>query len=484
MLKGSAWVTLSTIVTRFAGFIVLPFLARLLSPEDLGLYNLMNTTVQTGDRLSRLGADAAIHRNGAQFETIGPESVGRLFGVGAILMTFMSVLIALCLLIWREPIALRWLGEERAESWLGLVAIVIVIYAISNPPWLYLIALHEFRISSLRSSTVAILGAIITLFLAWRFKLSGAIWGLGALSLLHATLGWGLVLPILQRKQIKLRFNHFFQEICSILSFGLPFFAGNFLSSFIALPLLGYVSRAGGIEQIGYLRVAQSLSQLISFLPTAIAPVLISTLSANISANTIEYRQTKSIHLRSLWIIILTIATYISFSLDYLIPLLFGDNYSQAIFLSRLTIWITAMTSLSGMMNQYVISSGRTKVIAIIQTTALGINLLLGLLLIPKYNSVGLLIAQGGTALFTTVAYIKPAILDLILEKKRQMGLLVFLSLVLISITFILSIFSSNLIIFLVLLISASAVLFLILLISFDPAEKAMFILAIKKYLF
>jgi O-antigen/teichoic acid export membrane protein len=483
IVKGGAWITLSTLITRLAGFVVLPVLARLLGPTDLGLYNLIANTVQAGDGLSRLGVDAAIHCNGAQFKSVGTESVGRLFGVGACLIAVAGCFTSLCLWIWREPIALQWLGEAKAESWLGLVSIMIALYSISNPPWYYLLALHEFRISSLRSSGVAIIGAILTLLLAWQFRLLGAILGLGSIAFLQAIWGWWLTLPVLRSYQIKLRFDKFMAETMSILSFGLPFYASNFLGTFIALPLLGYVSRTGGIEQLGYLRVAQSLSQLVSFLPTAIAPVIISTLAANILTNTDEYQQTKSLHLRSLWVLILLISTIICFSLDYLVPSLFGSSYNQSILLSRLTIWIAAVTSFSGMLSQYVISVGKTKTIAVIQTFALGINLLFALLLIPQYSSIGLLAAQGISALFTTIAYIRPAIWDIVLANRLQIGSMTMLSLFLMAISFGLSVFSGNLIILIAIFILACLGLLLLLPVAFTADEKSTLVLVLKRSL-
>jgi O-antigen/teichoic acid export membrane protein len=434
--KGSFWVTLATVITRFTGFATLPILARLLGPADLGLYNLVANTIQTADGLSRLGADAAMHRNGAQYQTVGSESVGRLFGVGSCITILAGIIASLLLYFNRSAVSVQWLGEAKIESWLSLAAAVTVLTVASNPPWYYLLALQEFKLSSIRSAGATIVGASVTLFLTWNFRLPGALWGLGATALLQAIWGWGVALPALRAKQIRLRIDRFWPEARSILGFGLPFYASNFLSSFIALPLLGYVSRTGGIEQLGYLRVAQALSQFISFLPTAIAPVLISTLAASITANAFEYRQTKSLHLRSLCLVILVFSTAICFSLEYLVPLLFGASYSQAILLSRLTIWITAISSFSGILSQYVISSGQTRVIAMIQVPSLFVNLALALWLIPNYSSMGLLAAQGFTALFTAVAYLRPALADIAVQYSPQLRWLFVLSFGLISATF------------------------------------------------
>jgi O-antigen/teichoic acid export membrane protein len=482
LLKGGFWVVLSTIVTRLAGLIVLPIIARQLDPTGLGIYSLVQNTIQTADGLSRVGADVAMHRNGSQYKESGVEAVGRLFGVGTCIIVAVGTLVALFIWANQELIAFELLGEPNVKPWLGLTAVIVFFTVMGNPPWFCLVALHAFRLYSLRSSVVAILGAVITILLVHKFQLLGALIGLLVIALFQAIWGWWLTLSVLYEKQIRLRCDHFISETRSILSFGLPFYASNFLSSFIALPLLGYVSRTGGIEQLGYLRVAQSLSQLVSFLPTAIAPVIISTLSASISKNTDEYRQIKSLHLRSLWILTLLISTTICCSLDYVVPSLFGDSYNQAIFLSRLTIWIAAMTSLSGMLSQYVISAGQTKTIAVIQTLALSINLLVALLLIPRYSSIGLLIAQGISALFTTIAYVKPAIWDIVLENRLQISSMTVLSLSLMMISFVLPIFSNNLII-LIAMVTLTCIGFLLLLpISFTAAEKATVVSTVKRF--
>jgi O-antigen/teichoic acid export membrane protein len=442
--KGSFWVVLANVVTRFAGFVTLPLLARLLGPANLGLYSLVQNTVQTGDGLARLGIDAAMHRNGSQYETMGTKAVGRLFGVGACLMIGSGSLIAICVWVARSALALNWLGEPRVEHWLGLTALIVILTTISNPPWVYLVALHAFRTYSLRTSVVSIAGAILTLSLAWFFGLSGALWGLGLTALIQAVWGWWLTLPVLHEKGIRLQCDRFFSETRSILGFGLPFYASNFLSSFIALPLLGYVSRSGGIEQLGYLRVAQSLSQFITFLPTAIAPVIISNLSANIAADVKGYHKLKSIHLRTLWVCILVFSITICFSLDTLIPKLFGSTYIAAVLLSRITIWMAAITSLAAIFSQYVISSGNTRLIAVIQIIGLLITLLVALTLIPIYSSTGLLIAQASGASFTLIAYTNPALQDINQSEQKPLWFLAGLSISLLGITFLLPVYLQN----------------------------------------
>lgn len=347
-------------------------------------------------------------------------------------MIGVSSLLAILLCFNQSFIAGVWLNQPRIEPWLVMVAVTIFISTLSNPPWLYLVALHSFRLHSIRTALISIFGALITLALAFTFGLSGAIGGLTATAVIQMVLGWGMAVNILKEHHIKLRLDNFISQSRSIFAFGLPFYASNFFSALVALPLLGYVSRVGGLEQLGFLRVAQSLSQLVSFIPGAIAPVLISTLSANLLSDPDEYQKIKSLHLRSLWTIMVLFSSIACLSLDYLVPILYGSTYTQAILLSRLTVWITLIGSLSGILNQYVVSAGKMRSLMIIQTVGLIINTALAVFLIPSWNSIGLLIAQFASTLFTVVAYIRPALVDINISDKKRFLLLLILNIILI----------------------------------------------------
>ncbi len=443
-LKGSFWVFLGTISVRLSGLIVLPFLARSLNPSGLGIYNLLYNTISTADSLSRMGIDAAMGRNGAQHEKLGKEAIGRLFGVGGALISVVGVLISIFSWLFRNTLANEWLHEAAIEQWMGIISLTIFIASLSIPTWSYLLALQDFRAYSLRTIVVSGLGALAALNLTWKFGLAGAVWSLPFTAFLQFIVGWKITLPALHHYKIKLRFDHFIPESISILKFGLPFYAANFLSSFVALPLLGYVSKSGGIEQIGYLRVAQSLSQFVSFLPAAIAPVLVSSLSASLVGDSKDHQRLKSLHLRVLWSVILFTSLVISFNLDWIVGLLFGASYQQAIILSRLTIWITAISSLAGMLSQYVLSLGNTRAIAIIQTTSLILMVLIAMILIPQYNSLGLLIAQGVSVFFTLIVYVKPALADMDTSEHKYLWLLTFESATLFVLSFLPSIIRSS----------------------------------------
>lgn len=116
LIKGGAWLTLANVVSKLASALVLPVLARLLGPEALGIYSIVFSLAQSAQSFSSVGADIAMHRNGAQYKTIGTEAVGRLFGVGLALICLVSAVTGLGIWLFREPLAQHWLGQPNVTS--------------------------------------------------------------------------------------------------------------------------------------------------------------------------------------------------------------------------------------------------------------------------------------------------------------------------------------------------------------------------------
>ncbi|MBW4583133.1 MAG: oligosaccharide flippase family protein [Tildeniella nuda ZEHNDER 1965/U140] len=437
LLKSSFLLVIATLVSRLSGLIVLPIVARLLGPSSLGLFSLLQNTAQTADMLSRIGVDAAMHRNGAQYESLDRQSVGRLLGVGSCLIIIAGIFIALFICLNAQLVASLVLGDAKAAQWLNLTALTVVLTVAFTPSWICLIALHAFKAYTILTSLSSIVGALLTLLLTYRFGIAGALWGLAGTALIQFISGWCLTLPILRQKKISLRCDQFIAESKSLLGFGLPFYFGNFLSGFILLPLLGYVGKVGGLDQLGHLRVAQSLSQIVSFLPTAVAPVIISSLSATLVADLNTHQRIKSLSLRCLWLLMLFFSLMICLNLDGVIKLLFSSKYLEAIVLSKIMIWMVAINSLSGVFNQYMVSAGKTHAIAVIQVFGLIITVLIALLTVQHHGAMGLLLAQLVASIFTCSAYVRPSLSDLDQTEQRRILYLFLISLLAISLTFL-----------------------------------------------
>jgi O-antigen/teichoic acid export membrane protein len=394
LIKGGAWLTIASFISKVASAISLPMLARILGPESLGIYTIVSSLVQSACNFSGLGVDVAMHRNGAQYKTLGEEAVGRLFGVGLLMVFSTSIITALGVLIFREPLAVHWLGQANVSRWLAIAAVIIVLQPLGDVPLLFLASLHAFQAYATRSSIGIVLGSSISVALTWRFGLRGAVMGLLLVAFIQISWSYICVKPVLRATGIRLRFDKFWQEALSILRFGFPYYFGNtFLGSVIGLPLMGLVSKYGGLEELGYLRVAMSLAALVSFIPVAIAPATLSYLSTNAREDK-ESSYVKSVHLRIAWTATLVPASILSLVLPTIINLLFGAAYQSAVVLAWLYLWMMVLACINDIFVKCLVADGRTIRICWASSLSVSTWVIACMVLVPHYSATGFSIGR------------------------------------------------------------------------------------------
>ena len=381
--KGSLLLSIAAIVVRLSGILVLIPLARLLGAEELGVYSLVFWIVQCVIVIGRIGVDVAMHRNGAQLYDTDPVATGRLLGTGSLLMGISFTTLSASVWIWRLPLAEHWLANKDAARWFGYAATMTFIEGMGLIAITGLLSIHQFRGNSIATSVGAIGRLLLSPLLAWQYGLQGALLGLVLGSLLQFVTALQSFWHGLKKYNIQLHCQEFWQESQQILKFGIPFWAGNALISLVTLPIMGELGRIAGLETLGQLRIAQSLSQIVNFLPGAIAPVAISILSETYTEETKnqDFLRLRSLHLRGNWLIALTLVLFLSLASHPLVNLLFGNAYQTAVPLVISMSWLSLLTVVVENLNLYILSVGNTLSIAIgsiIQKVSLiGFSLLL-----------------------------------------------------------------------------------------------------------
>jgi O-antigen/teichoic acid export membrane protein len=405
LIKSNAWLSLASIVSRSTSALALPILARLLGPKSLGIYNIVISLAQAVQGFSGLGIEIALQRNGAKHQTIGTEAVGRLFGVSLTLVCITSTITSLGILFFRQTLADRWLVEPSMADWLGIAGIVALLQPLGTVPLLFLAGLQNFRAYAIRSSLGLIFSNIVTVIFAYYFGLQGAIAGLIISTFCQIIWSYIIVKPVLKANGIYLRTDNFRLEMSSILKFSLPYYLGtHLLYSSIDLPLMGLVSNYSGVESLGYIRAAQMMASLISFIPLSTAPSAISHLSASVeSGNRSEYL--KSVHLRIVWIFLLLSTSIICLFLPNLMIWLFGASYQPAIILAWLFLWSSVLTGISSVFIQYLTVAGKTIAIGWISAAAAFAWVFTAVILIPKYGALGFMLSYIFSSIIEVVLF-------------------------------------------------------------------------------
>ncbi|MGC1396746.1 MAG: oligosaccharide flippase family protein [Coleofasciculaceae cyanobacterium] len=392
LFKGGLLLSAANLLVRVSGLLVLVPLARILGPTHLGIYSLVFWLVQSSSALGRLGIDVAMHRNGAKLYRTDPVATGRLLGVGSTLMGIAFTAITAAVWIWRSPLAEHWLGNAGAAEWMGYAAVLLFIEGIGLILMTSLLSLHSFKAHSLVTVIGALGRLMLSPFLAWYYGLLGAFVGLIVASFLQLGAAVITFRRSLKLYDISLQLRGFWQESYQIFRFGLPFYAGNALINLLFLPMMGTVGRLAGLEALGQLRIGQALSQIVGFLPNAVAPVAISVLSEAYGQEEQDFQKLQSVHLRFNWLLALIFATFLNLAVSPLIYLLFGKAYEGAVPLAIGMAWWAMLTVVVDSFNISSVATGSTYLIALSSFIQKIIFISLTFILIPSQGAMGFIL--------------------------------------------------------------------------------------------
>jgi O-antigen/teichoic acid export membrane protein len=377
---------------RIGGFLSNLALSRLLGPADLGLFNLLTTTVQTGDTLVRLGGDFALNYElggeAGSLDTPRGRNLTAAFSLQTLLVT--AVMLA-GLAVWLGPgrglFPAAVTGPQR-RLWSVLLMMMVGLEATCAVPWEVLLVGRSTRRLALRQG----------LFLPLRLVLAavGAAWG----QITGALLGWTLVALIqplwlawsLRGVWPPPQWRTPWPVWRQLLRRGLPFYGANLLSSLVFFPLLLSLAARSGLEDVGFLRIGQILQQLFALLPGTLVPVLFLRLRQAESFDE-RMRQVERVF-RLLWSLLLFVLLAYGLVDALVIRLFFGASYLPSLGPTRIMLMTSLIEVLLQILIQPLMSSGLMRRYALLLNGGTLLAALAGWILVPRLGLQGFLIAK------------------------------------------------------------------------------------------
>ena len=369
-------------VGRVVGFASNLFLSRWLGPTQLGLFNLVTTTVQTSDTLVRCGGDYALN-----FELGGhPQLIQTERGVGLArgfvhICTLTTVLICGAILIGicsgQIMIPIPFVSSHR----LLLIALLLTIIAcegLSASAWEILLVSHRTAELALRQGLFFPLRLILAAFGALFLGIWGAIWGLSIVALAQCV--WLKIVIGNLWTPLKI-FPFSLVNVLHLLKRGLPFYFSNILSALVFYPLLVTVANSSGLAEIGYLRVGQVLQQLFAFIPATLAPVLFLRLRSESSFEN-QVAATEQ-PFRIIWLVLIQVLIVYCVIDHYFIEWLFGPGFSSALLPTRLLLVTALLECLAQLLVQPLLAAGKIGLYGFWQNIAALLSACLGWIWIP-----------------------------------------------------------------------------------------------------
>lgn len=399
-------------VGRILGFASNLLLSRWLGPTELGLFNLVTTTVQTSDTLVRCGGDYALNFElGGQPEATKTERGAELARGLSQLCSLTTVLICVGVAIW------VWWGQGLFTSPLiasqrfiltGLLLLMIACEGSSASAW-------EVLLVSGRTAALALRQGLF-----FPLRLLCAACGALFAGVLGAMGGWSLI-AVAQCIWLKSVLGHLWtpmqtwpllvRSVQQLLARGLPFYASNLLASMIFYPLLLKVADGSGLAEIGYLRVGQILQQLFAILPATLVPLLFLKLRGETTYAGKVFAIEKP--LRIIWLLLLEVLLLYCTVDKVLILWLFGAGFGSALLPTRLLLITALCECLAQLVVQPLLAAGKTHTYGLWQNGAAILVAVLGWLWIPSAGLSAYLIVRLLYVLLPLIGFGLPVFMQL-----------------------------------------------------------------------
>ncbi|MBP0014258.1 MAG: flippase [Roseofilum sp. SBFL] len=383
MIGNASWLASEKLLQMCLGLLIGVWVARYLGPQKFGLLSYALAFTSLFAPLATLGLDKVVVRDLVQYPSEKNRILGTAFAI-KLVSSILAYLLEIMIISWIRP------DDKLTHVLVAVVGLRMcfqVFYTIDL--WFQSQVESKYTVWSKNSAYLCANGVKILLislqapviFFAWN-SLGEIV--LGAIGLLilyqfkgNAIAAWRMSLSWGKR----------------LLKNGLPLmFSGIAVIIYLRIDAI-MLGQIFGDESVGIYSVATKISELWYFIPTALvssaSPALIEAKGISISL----YEQR--------WQKLLTMMTGISYAIAIpmvflakpMITLMYGPNYAASGSVLAIHIWATVFVSLGIAKSVWIVTEGLTHLALVSTSCGAVINILLNLVLIPRYQEVGAAIA-------------------------------------------------------------------------------------------
>lgn len=410
--KNTGWLFFGKMTSMLAAFFVGAYIARYLGPAQYGLLSYATSFAGLFAIFSNLGIDNILNR-----ELISrPENKEMLLGSGFFIKIIGSVLAVILI-----TVTLFFIKTDSITTILILISALSFIFNAFGVIDIY------FQSQVLAKNTVRV--QVISLIITSILRLLFIFLHLGLIYFAIAYLVDAVILSIgfiLSYKKTGLNISKwkFDKEIIKMLiknSWPL-IFSGVAVVIYMKIDQV-MIKNMIGNEAVGLYSVAAKISEVWYFIPALICSSLFPAIVNAKKTNTIIYEK----RLTNLYSLMFYVSTFIAIPISllagFVITTLFGPDYLEAIGALKIHIWAGIGVFWGIAITQFLVIENYTKIILSITAIGAICNVLINLLLIPKYGI-------NGAAIATVISYTITTFSVLFFNKTRRQGLLTIKSII------------------------------------------------------
>lgn len=396
----------STIMMALSSILI----ARLLGPEEYGIYVIVFTIPSLLVVLSDLGISPALTRFSAYYHVKGDHrKVADLIRVAIFFKSAFSLILSLSMLLLSEGIATYILRRPEIGPLLRIASLYLIGDALLSSMNSIFIGLDKMGITSLLLNVQALTRvAVSPLLIIVGLGVIGATLGSGLGYILAATIGALILLlqiiPTLKKSSSGTCNSNLSQGLKEMISYGTPLYfsvlVGTIFLQFRTILLTLFVSNS----DIGNYGIAMNFDVLMNVLIYPITTSLFPAFSKlNIENNRNEIEKMFKLAVKYAALIIIPASLALSILSADAIDILYGSQYRIAsIFLSLYILSYLYAAMGSSVIGPLINGQGYTRTSLKIGIFSAVISISMASILIPLYGVIGLIISLLITPLIST----------------------------------------------------------------------------------
>lgn len=379
-LTGAIALTLAQAVVLFLGYIIHPWIGRLLGPAQYGVYGVVLSVQTIFGILLTLGVPSAVSKfvaqNTAHAQYILKQALRIQMVIGLCLATTVVLL---------APGIAYILNDSSLSTYLMFIGGVIFLQGLFPIYVQFLSGMHQFTKQAMLTSLYAVAKLVGAISLIYLFSLYGALAGFAVGGIIAASFGWYWTRSIGGSKPYVIPLKSFLS------------FAGTYAVILVGLQILMsldlFMVKAILKDDIlaGYYNAAVSLSRISYMLLQGLAFVLLPSVAALTRPGESHDKAVGFIRdaLRYLIALILPSVVLASATSKELIILFFSASYAPAA--PVLTVLMIGLGALSFylLLANIVAGAGKAHVALYITGAMIGISAIVGTITIPAFGAVG-----------------------------------------------------------------------------------------------
>ena len=411
----TSWLFFERISRMVITLLVGIYVARYLGPSNYGLLSYAQSFVVLFSAIATLGLDNIVVRDLVKNEKKSDELLGA---------TFILKVAGSIVLLGMLAVVVRFTTNDNFTNLLIFIIALATIFQSFNAIDFYFRSKVLSRYTVYAQTASLISAAIIKILLIY-FKM-GLIYFAAVMVVESVILAVGLIAMYIKQKLNIFNWKIKFDLTKRLLKDSWPLIlSGVAISIYMRIDQV-MIKQMVNLGAVGNYAVAVRLSEVWYFIPMAIASsVFPAIINAKKVSEKLYYGRLQKLYDLMTWLAV-GIALPITFLANDIIRLSFGIQYQDAAGVLRIYIWAGIFVFLGVASSQYLIAENYTRVLFFVTFMGMIANVILNIILIPKYGI-------NGAATATLLSQFMVAFSIILIPKTRKNFILMFKSFSLIS---------------------------------------------------